>query len=154
MVPGILNNLIMDKYLSHLLVHYWLRTATTSPPGGSQTWKHLLKSLSILLHWIAWLPDNGTAIEIGKDDILGLGKKSLLSPRLLDCLHNLGLHYLFHLKSPLNNRSLGESWITSSTLKLDSELSAEWNNYTHHLKEAGIYLQERPDTLIWTGGDK
>jgi hypothetical protein len=87
MVPGIWNKLIKDKYLSHLPVHSWLRSATFTPQGGSQTWKHLLKSLPILLHWIAWLPGTGTAIEIGKDDILGMGEKALLSPRLLERLH-------------------------------------------------------------------
>jgi hypothetical protein len=83
-----------------------------------------------------------------------MGIKALLSPRLLERLHNLGLHYLFHLKSPHSRNSLGESWVTSSSLNLDRELSAEWNSYTYHLNEAGIRLQERPDTLIWTGGDK
>jgi hypothetical protein len=154
MVPGIWNKLIKDKYLSHLSAHSWLRSATFTPQGGSQTWKHLLKSLPILLHWIVWLPGTGTAIEIGKDDILGMGAKALLSPRLLERLHFLGLHYLFHLKSPHSRNSLGKSWVTSSSLYLDRELSAEWNSYTYHLNEAGIHLLERPDTLIWTGGDK
>jgi hypothetical protein len=52
MAPGIWNKLIKDKYISHQSVHSWLRSTTTSPRGGSQMWKHLLKSLSILLHWI------------------------------------------------------------------------------------------------------
>jgi hypothetical protein len=154
MVPGIWNKLIKDKYLPHLPVHSWLRSATFTPRGGSQTWKHLLKSLPILLHWIAWLPGTGTAIEIGKDDILGMGEKVLLSPRLLERLHSLGLHFLFQIKSPHCRTSLGESWVTSSSLHLNRELSDEWNRYTFHLKEADIHLQERPDTLIWTGGDK
>jgi hypothetical protein len=117
-------------------------------------WKHLLKSLPVLLHWIAWLPGSGSAIEIGRDDILGMGKKALLSTRLLERLHNLGLFYLFQIKDTHRSNTLGESWVTSSSLNLDSELTAEWNSYTHHLIEAGIRLQDRPDTLIWTGGDK
>ena len=83
-----------------------------------------------------------------------MGEKAQLSPRTLGRLHSIGLHYLFHLKSPHNRNSLGESWVTSSSLSLDSELTAEWNNYTFHLNEASIHLQERPDTLIWMGGDK
>jgi hypothetical protein len=154
MVPGIWHNLIKDKYLAHLPVHSWLRSATFSPLRGSQTWKHLQRTLPILLHWIAWLPGNGSAIELGKDDILGMGIKAQLSSRLLERLHNLGHHYLFHLKAPHNSSTLGESWITSSMLLLDRELSAEWIRYTQHLNEAGICLQERPDNLIWTGGDK
>jgi hypothetical protein len=154
MVPVIWHNLIKEKYLSHLSVHSWLKLATFSPPGGSQKWKHLQRMLPILLHWIAWLPSTGSAIEIGKDDILGMGIKAQLSPILLEFLHTLGLHYLFHLKSPHNNSTLGESWITSSMMLLDRELSAEWIKYTQHLDEAGIRLQERPDILIWMGGDK
>jgi hypothetical protein len=154
MVPGIWHNLIKDKYLAHLPIHSWLRSATPSPLRGSRTWKHLQRTLPILLHWIAWLPGNGSVIELGKDDILGMGIKAQLSSRLLECLHNLGLHYLFHLKAPHNSCTLGESWKTSSLLLLDRELSTEWIRYTKHLNEAGICLQERPDKLIWTGGDK
>jgi hypothetical protein len=83
-----------------------------------------------------------------------MGIKALLSSRLLECLHNLGLHYLFHIKAPHSCCTLGENWKTSSSLLLDGELSAEWIRYTKHLNEAGICLQERPDKLIWTGGDK
>lgn len=154
MVSGIWHNLIKDKYLAHLPVHSWLRSATPSPLRGSQTWKHLQRTLPILLHWIAWLPGNGSSIELGKDDILGMGIKAQLSSRLLECLHNLGLHYLFHLKAPHSSCTLGESWKTISLLLLDRELSVEWIRYTKHLNEAGICLQERPDKLIWTGGDK
>jgi hypothetical protein len=154
MTTGIWNKLIKDKYISHLPVHTWLRSAASSPPGGSQTWKHLLKSLPVLLHWIAWLPGSGSAIEVGRDAILGMGKKALLSTQLLERLHSLGFYYLFQLKDTHRSNTLGESWITSSLLNLNTELTAEWNRYTQHLTEAGIRLQDRPDTLIWTGGDK
>jgi len=61
-------------------------------------WKHLLKLLPVLLHWITWLPGSGSAIEIGRDNILGMGKKAPLSTQLLERLHNLGLFYLFQIK--------------------------------------------------------
>jgi hypothetical protein len=39
-------------------------------------------------------------------------------------------------------------------LDIDNELVAKWNCYKQNLIGAGIRLQEWPDTLIWTGGDK
>jgi hypothetical protein len=82
MSPGLWSKVIKDKYFPHLPVHVWIRSASAYPTRGSQTWKHLLKSLPIILQWIAWKPGNGYMIEIGRDTILGLGSNSLLSPPL------------------------------------------------------------------------
>jgi hypothetical protein len=33
------------------------------------------------------------------------------------------------------------------------QFKSEWDGFTQQLTDAGIRLQERPDTLMWTGGD-
>jgi hypothetical protein len=91
MAPGIWSKVIKDKYITHQSVHDWLRSTTDLSSRGSQTWKHLLKSLPILLHWIAWLPGSGSSIEIGRDAILGMGNRAMLTSRLLERLHRKGI---------------------------------------------------------------
>jgi hypothetical protein len=59
MVEGLWHRVIKAKYLSSLSVEHWLRMVPTPGMSGSQTWKYLLKSLYILLHWMAWYPGFG-----------------------------------------------------------------------------------------------
>jgi hypothetical protein len=60
---------------------------------------------------------------------------------------------LFQIKNSQCRGLIGENWIKGSTLELDCELEAEWDRFTQNLTGAGIHLQERPNSLIWTGGD-
>jgi hypothetical protein len=77
----------------------------------------------------------------------------MLSPQLLAHLHNKNLFFLHQIKSSTSGGHLGDFWLSSADLELDSDLSVEWDGYTHRLMETGIHLQERPDTFLWTGGD-
>jgi hypothetical protein len=45
------------------------------------------------------------------------------------------------------------NWYTSDELELNGHLHAEWKSYRCALINNGVFLQERPDTLKWTGGD-
>jgi hypothetical protein len=91
---------------------------------------------------------------VGRDCILGLGRHALLSSSLLAHLHRKSLYFLHQFISPSNGGLLGDHWLSGEELQLDSDLFSEWEGYTQSLKDAGIRLQERPDTLLWTGGDQ
>jgi hypothetical protein len=153
MKPGIWNRVIKAKYYPHLPVHLWIRSASVRSSIASHTWKHLLFSLPIILHWISWNPGNGFSIEIGRDALLGLGGRAFLSTKLLLHLHKKSIYFLYQISSTSDGH-LGNSWLNSVDLNLDSDLAIEWDGYTRLLTEAGICLQDRSDTFLWTGGDR
>jgi ribonuclease HI len=153
MKPGFWNKVIKAKYFPHLPVHLWIRSAMERPSNASQTWRHLLKSLPIILHWLSWNPGNGYSIEIGRDALLGLGGRAFLSTQLLTHLHNKSIFFL-HQISTTSGGHLGDSWISNVDLALDRDLAIEWDEYTRRLTESDICLQDRSDTFLWTGGDR
>jgi hypothetical protein len=79
----------------------WLRSTTTVSAQGSQTWRNLLKSLHLVLHWLAWSPGSGHSIILGKDMILGMGKDSILSQELVALLNQRNVHYLYQASREL-----------------------------------------------------
>jgi len=46
---GLWHSILKNKYYPYVTVDRWLRTVTIVDVKGSQTWKHLLKSLNIIL---------------------------------------------------------------------------------------------------------
>jgi len=90
---------------------------------------------------------------VGRDCILGLGRKAFLSPTLLTHLQEKSLLFLDQCCSPNKGGLLGVTWLNSSDLDLDVDFTLEWDGFIQHLKEAGVSLLEGPDSLIWTGGD-
>jgi hypothetical protein len=153
MKPGIWNKVIKDKYLPHAQVVDWLRTTSNNVSYGSQTWKNLLNSLSLILQWLAWNPGSGQSIVIGRDYILGLGKYSLLSEDLIQSLNHKRIYVLYQARCNKEQGAIGTNWLTSSVLELEGDTTREWESYRLKLIGMGIHLQDRPDVLIWTGGD-
>ena len=153
MKPGLWNSVIKAKYFPSLPVHLWIRSTPDCPNQGSLIWKQLSKTLPIILQWISWNPGNGQQIEVGRDYILGLGSRALLSAPLLTHLHSRNLFYLYQFISPINGGLLGNHWLSGEELQLKADLHNEWSGYTQLLMAAGICLQDRPDFLMWTGGD-
>jgi hypothetical protein len=49
--------------------------------------------------------------------------------------------------------TLSEDWISGRDLGISGNLASEWEHYRDNLNEAGVSLNEKEDTLIWTGGD-
>jgi hypothetical protein len=83
MHDGLWHRVLKSKYFSSVSVACWLRMALLEGSKGSPTWRYLQKSLYILLHWLAWRPSSGELIMIGKDQILGMGDKAMLSDELI-----------------------------------------------------------------------
>jgi hypothetical protein len=74
---GLWHRILKNKYYPYVTVDRWLRTVTVVDVKGSQTWKYLLKSLHIILQWIAWRPGSGHKILLGYDHILGMGEGAI-----------------------------------------------------------------------------
>ena len=154
MKPGLWSKVIKAKYFPQIPVHLWLRSTTGRRIEGSHTWRNLLTTLPIIHHWLSWKPGNGYLIEVGRDVMLGLGKLALLSSNLLDHLHRKNIFFLFQIKSNQSGGHLSDCWLRSEELGLDAALAVEWIGFTRKLMESGVRLLNRPDLLLWTGGDR
>jgi hypothetical protein len=97
----------------------------TTKEKGSQAWKYLLKSLHLLLHWIAWSLGNGHSILIRKDYILGMGQLAILSEELIEAINRKGIYYLFQAKALAHVGRITSNWISSGDLDLSGQLEVE-----------------------------
>jgi ribonuclease HI len=93
-------------------------------------------------------------IEVGRDCILDLGRKAILSPSLCAHLQHNNLIFLHQFFSPTTAGTLGNTCLSGLDLHLNFDLRTEWDIFAQHLKAAGVYLKTTPDSLIWTGGDR
>jgi hypothetical protein len=82
---GIWHKVIIDKYLPHTTVKNWFRSPSFFYNTTSRFWRGLMKAIHLITHWLSWSPGSGHLIEIGRDNILGMGEN--LSYLLLLFLH-------------------------------------------------------------------
>jgi hypothetical protein len=173
MKDGIWHKVIKDKYIQHSSIVTWLRSASTTTPAASQTWKNLLKDLHLLTHWLSWKPGSGHSIIIGMDSILGLGSSSFLSGQLLAELNRNNVIYLFQALGAWRPGVLSEHWKTSEDLGLEGDSSSgmgcfqqgivwsgssitgtrrytpmDWRGQFHSLNVKNIYLGSRKKEMV------
>jgi len=120
---------------------------------ASPFWRGLISASPVILHWLRWLPGSGTEILIGRDKIIGLDNRSILSPPLHERLSSLNLVHLSQAKSAAHMFPHPDLWLHSNVLLLRGPMASEWDAFTGALKSAGIALNGGQDTLIWAGGD-
>ena len=75
---------------------------------------------------MSWASDTGQLIIIGKDKVLGMGEKSILSNELISFPNNQNITVLATTKICHNPSTLTKSWIGSTTLGLSGYLKTEW----------------------------
>lgn len=107
----------------------------------------------IISRWISWNPKIGHSIHLGQDRILSLGDSTIFSIQLLTFLHSLHIFFLFQPTDLRGTNSITHCWRSSGDLGLPSPLDSEWDLFTLSLQSTSILLQDREDTLLWTGGD-
>jgi hypothetical protein len=112
---------------------------------ASQTWRNLLKSLHLVLHWLCWSPGSGHSILLGKDMILGLGKASIFTQELVASLNQRNIHYLYQASRVLRPGTICSTWLESDELGLVGEQAIEWNIFRRSLIGSGVQLTDRPD---------
>jgi hypothetical protein len=79
---SIWHRIILDKYLGDTPVFAWIRKSSHLQQRASSFWNGLTKTFFVILHWLRWRPGSGTLISIGRDKIIGLEDRSLLSEPL------------------------------------------------------------------------
>jgi hypothetical protein len=101
---------------------------------------------------MVYIPGDGKSILIGKDRILGMGDAAILSDELISVINRKGLFYLFQAQTGSQVGRITQNWISSADLELTGHLQAEWNLFRCALINNGVFMQEKPDSLKWTGG--
>jgi hypothetical protein len=153
MQDGLWHHVLKHKYYPYASVDRWLHTVIVSDVTGSQTWKHLLKSLHIILHWIAWILGTGHHILFSKDHILRMGEGVVLIEELIIALNRKGIYFLFQAQCEARVGMIGTNWHSNNALGLERDLTLEWNSLRFALINNGVQLLENPDKIIWMGGD-
>jgi hypothetical protein len=150
--PSIWHRVIKDKYLSHLSVINWLRSFTFQAWSSSCIWGGLLKSIHLILQWLSWNPGKGQLIELGRDKILDLGEKYFLSDILISDLHERHIYSLAQAQRTDDRSYSSFLWVKSYEIGLTGTSATEWDRFRLDLIDAGTFLQDREDSLLWTGG--
>jgi hypothetical protein len=120
---------------------------------SSSVWKNLQKAKPLLDHWLCWKVGSGTSIQVGKDHLMGLGKRSILSPGLLSVLKHRGIVFLFQVRNSPTTSPLNNYWKDATELALRGDQATEWELYRQALASAGILITSIEDELCWEGGD-
>jgi hypothetical protein len=142
----------MDKYLGSQPLHHWIRKSSFNLNRASQFWKGLVASSPVILHWLRWKPGVGSEILLGRDRILGLGDRSLLSPLLVSMLHSKNITSLAQVRAPTGVIHFPNNWMGSGDLSLSGQIAIEWEFFTTALRSAGVSLTDGPDVLFGLGG--
>jgi hypothetical protein len=71
---GIWHKVLRDKYLKNSTVINWYRLASQKVSATSRMWNSLVQTVHVIIHWLSWSPGKGHYINLGRDQILGLGK--------------------------------------------------------------------------------
>jgi hypothetical protein len=135
---GIWHRVIKDKYFPHVPVVSWMRSTEGYTSFGSQSWKNILNTLPVILHWLAWIPGSGQAIIIGRDTIIGMERASILSVDLVFELNRKHIYFLYQASRPFSVSLLGHNWVSSNELGLEGDLGHEWENYRNFLFDVAL----------------
>lgn len=135
-----------------MTVTNWLRSFTFQARSSFCIWGGLLKSIHLILQWLSWNLGKGQLIELGRYKILGLGEKYFLSDILISTLHERHIYSLAHAQRTDDISYSSFSWLKSYEIGLINTLATEWGRFRLDLIDAGTFLQDREDSLLWTGG--
>jgi hypothetical protein len=92
----------------------------------------------------------GHLISIGRDRILGLGDRSLLSVDLTTHLKQKKIIVLAQVKNHMEHFSLTKNCLCSDDLGLAGEMAAEWDLYHWALIGVGATIRDSENKLMWT----
>jgi hypothetical protein len=150
---GIWHEVIKDKYLPSTTIINWLRSPTFNMTTVSKIWGGLLKSIHLITQWLSWIPGSGHLVALGRDKILGLDDRSILSPELVSFLRQNKISVLSQARNLTEQVGPSTSWYRYGDLGLSGSLAVEWECYRMALISAGASIHDGDDTLMWTGGD-
>jgi ribonuclease HI len=152
-LDSIWHRVIMDKYIGSQPLHLWLRKTQLLQKRASPFWRGLVSSSPVILHWLRWWPGSGSEIKLGRDKLLGLDDRSILSLPLRSQLGSFNFFSLAQMKVETRVSPFPDRWLHSRDFPLFGSMAREWDSFSAALKQAGISLTEARDALIWAGGD-
>jgi hypothetical protein len=150
---NIWHRIIVDKYLGNLPLLDWIRKPSHLQRRVSSIWKGLTLSSPMVFHWLRWRPGSGSDILIGRDKILGLEDRSILSTPLRSHLTSINILWLAQARDLIRVFPLPNKWLSSGHLNLSGEATTDWDTFSSALRSAGISLNSESDTIFWAGGD-
>lgn len=100
-----------------------------------------------------WIPGIETSISLGRDQIIGLENRSLLSESLRSHLSNFHITSLAQARDIDNFSYFPSRWRNNDSLSLHGQGAIEWNSFISALRDAWITLRNSTDSLVWAGGD-
>jgi len=103
---GIWHKVLKDKYLPNTTIINWFRLASHKVSSTSRMWTSLVRLVHDILHWLRWALGKGQHINIDKDKVLVLGKKSILSDELINILKQQNITVLASKKVSHNPTTL------------------------------------------------
>jgi hypothetical protein len=137
---SIWQKVINNKYLKNTTLINCLRQPSHHCASPSKFWSSLIRTLPIILHWIRWCPRAGSLSVVGRDKILGMSERSLLSAELLSTLEAKNISTLAHASQAIDLLSFATVWRNNDELGLSDTLSSDWNNFTSYLSKDDITL--------------
>jgi ribonuclease HI len=152
-IDSIWHRIVIDKYIDPLSLCDWFRLPLLQQKRASSFWKGLVAAAPVILHWLRWKPGSCTKIKIGRDKLIGMEGRSILSQALCTKLASSNYIHLAQVGDPCGFPSLPARWKGSTDLALSGEEAIEWGCYTESLNSAGISILAEPDVLVWAGGD-
>jgi hypothetical protein len=150
---SIWHRIILDKYLGNRPVIAWICRSSQLHQKASSIWSGLTSTFFVILHWLRWRPGSGNLISLGRDKLIGLEDRSILSEPLLSHLHSLNIRWLAQARIPSSDCPFPDRWITCEMLGITRATASEWELFVSSLKCVGIYLSEDSDSIMWMGGD-
>jgi hypothetical protein len=150
---NIWNIILLGKYLGNSSIFAWLRKSSHQQQRASSFWNGMTRNIFVILHWLRWIPGSGNSISIGRELIIGLENRSLLSESLRLHLSNNHITSLAQARDTDNIFSFPGRWRSSDSLSLGGQDAIDWNSFINSLRGAGIILRNSVDTLVWVGGD-
>ena len=94
---------------------------------------------------MAWNPGLGLSIRLGKDEILRLGKQTLLLPSLITSLKKWGIHFLYQERGSGRTGEVLTHWKTTVEMGLIGAEVVEWDHYCRAPSNSSIHLTDHPD---------
>lgn len=86
---------------------------------------------------------------MGIDPFTGGAEFFSLSDSLLSTLYDKNVLVLAHARKYDGSDSIADYWLRAADLGLSGRLELEWEYFILKLKQAGIKLSDREDSLVW-----
>jgi hypothetical protein len=117
-IDSIWHRIVIDKYIGSSSFADWFRLPSLLQKRASPIWRGLIAAVPVILHWLRWKPGSCTLIKIGRDNIIGMEGRSILSHALCSKLASSNLFHLAQVGIPSGYPFLPAKWKGSTELSL------------------------------------